>query len=64
MKMKSKNWDAGIPLDETHLVEVLFPRRPENSEPELRKVKAITFTRYQWLMFRSAIDGLFNELPY
>ncbi len=64
MKMKSKNWDAGIPLDETHLVEVLFFRKPEDSEPELRKVKAITFTRYQWLMFRSAIDGLFNELPY
>jgi hypothetical protein len=60
MKMKGKNWDVGIPLDETHLVEVLFLRRPENSEPQLRKVKAITFTRYQWLMFRSAMDGLFN----
>lgn len=64
MKMKMKNWDAGIPLDETHLVEVLFLRRPENSEPQPRKVKAITFTRYQWLMFRSTMDGLFDELPY
>lgn len=64
MKMTSKNWEAGIPFDETHLVEVLFCRKPENSKPELRKVKAITFTRYQWLRFRSTMDGLFDEQPY
>ena len=59
MKMKSENWGGGVPIGKD-FVKINFMRSSKDSDPELRKVDTLTFTRKQWALFRLEMDHLFS----
>ena len=59
MKMTSGNWGGGIPMGKD-FVKINFMRSSKDSDPELRKVDTLTFTRKQWALFRLEMDHLFG----